>query len=112
MYYGGHLLLAVKGFLLPGESMGNQSCIVPEHWYSADCYLPMIGGALAFAYMLKKRKDWLTKFLLILWIISCSPLLDSAFYLFTEPYKRWWFMFSLMLAAASVKVLDERKNIL
>lgn len=110
MYYGGHLLLAVKGFLLPGESMGNQSCIVPEHWYSADCYLPMIGGALAFAYMLKKRKDWLTKFLLILWIISCSPLLDSAFYLFTEPYKRWWFMFSLMLAAASVKVLDEREE--
>ena len=109
-YYGGHVLLAAKGFLFPGESMGNQSCVVPEHWYSVSCYLPMTGGALAFAYMLRKKRDWLTKLLLVLWIISCSPAMNSAFYMFTEPYKRWWFMFALMLAAATITVLDDREN--
>ena len=109
-YYGGHILLAAKGFLFPGEAMGNQSCIVPEYWYSASCYLPMTGGALVFAYMLKKKKDWLTKLLLFLWVVSCSPAMNSAFYMFTEPYKRWWFMFALMMAAATVMVLDDKES--
>lgn len=105
-YYAGYVLLAAKGFLLPGEPMSSQSSILPQYFMSANCYLPMVGGSLAFSYILKRKKDWLTRLLVILWIFSCSPVMDSAFYLFTQSYKRWWFMFILMLAAASVTVLD------
>lgn len=110
IYYGGYILISAKGFLLPGESMSEMSCVLPHYWRSTACYLPMIGGSLVFAYILKKRNDWLARLLLVLWIISCSPTMDSGFYLFTESYKRWWFMFVLMMAAASIMVLDEREK--
>lgn len=110
MSYGGYILLSAKGFLLPSEAISNQSSIMAEECLSTNCYIPLIGGSLAFAYILTKRKDWLARFLLILWVISCSPAMDSMFYLFTKHYKRWWFMFVLMLVMASARVLDDREH--
>lgn len=105
-YYIGYILYSAKGALFPGESMADQSCIMPQRWTSDSCYLPMLNGALAIAYIIKKKNNWLTKLILFLWIFSCSPVMDSLFYLFTEHYKRWWFMFVLMLTLASILVLD------
>lgn len=104
--YIGHILIYAKGTLFPGESMGNLSCIMPQRWTSDSCYLPMLGSVFAITYLLKKKNNWLTKLIVILWIFSCLPTMDSLFYLFTEPYKRWWFMFVLMLTLASILVLD------
>lgn len=72
----------LKGFLLPGEVMHNQSCIINQEWNSTSCYLPLIGSSLTLAYVLKK-KDWLGKLLITLLVIAMSPLLSSTFYLFT-----------------------------
>ena len=109
-YYIGYILFSAKGALFPAESMSDLSCIMPQRWTSDSCYLPMLGGAFAIAYILKKKNTWLTRLIVILWIFSCSPTMDSLFYLFTEHYKRWWFMFVLMLILASILVLDSPKQ--
>ena len=94
-----NVLMVLKGFLFPVEVMGNQSAVMPQNWNSIGCYLPMIGTSLALAYVIKKR-DWLAKLLLVLFLVSFSPLLSSVFYLFTIIYYRWWYMFILMMALA------------
>lgn len=104
-YYVGELLFIIKGFLLPGEAMNNQSMFLDHNWRSTACWLPMTGFSLALSYMCRKR-DWLTKLLAALVVIAVVPLLSSMFYLFTSNYQRWWYMLTLMMAAATVMVLD------
>lgn len=102
------LFYYLKGFLLPGEAMHNQSCIFNQEWNSASAYLPLIGISLPLAYILKKR-DWLSKLLILLVVIAFSPLLSSSFYLFTVNYQRWWYMLILVMSVISAIVL-EKKN--
>lgn len=95
----------VKGMLFSADAMGCQSAIYREDWTSTSCYIPVIGISFAVAYVAKKR-DWLSRILVIMTIISFSPLLNSMFLLFTKSKRRWWYMFILMVVAASVQVLD------
>ena len=99
-------LYFLKGILLPGEAMNNQCAVYDAEWNSTAGWLPMTGISLSLAYVLKKR-DWLAKFLLLLTVIAFSPFLSSGFSMFTRNYQRWWFMFVLVLAAATVFVLEE-----
>lgn len=99
----------LKGLLLPGEAMHNESCIVNQSWLSTSCYLPLVGISLPLAYILKK-KDWLTKLFVILLGIAFSPLLSSAFYMFTTNYQRWWYMLILIMSVMSAVVLERRAD--
>ena len=99
-------LYFLKGILLPGEAMNNQCAVYDAEWNSTAGWLPMTGISLSLAYVLKKR-DWLAKFLLLLTVIAFSPFLSSGFSMFTRNYQRWWFMFVLVLVAATVFVLEE-----
>ena len=98
--------LVIKGFLFPGEAMNDQSCIVQGNWSSTSCYLPLFGMSLALSFLLKQR-NWLSRLIILLVLISFSRLLSSGFLLFSQATRRWWFMLSLMLALASALVLDE-----
>lgn len=97
----------IKGFLLPGEAMNNQSCVFNREWNSTSCYLPLIGISPTLAYLLKKR-DWLAKILIVLLITAFSPLLSSVFYLFTSNYQRWWYMLVLLMCVSSSIVLERK----
>lgn len=100
------ILYILKGMLLPGEAMNGESAILTSRFSSTCCYLPLAGMSLAAAYVFKNRKSWLSWLLVALLLISFSPLLQSAFIVFTEVNQRWWFMLTLMLSLASVKALD------
>ncbi len=104
------LIRLIRGFLLPSESMNHNSTLSYMNWYSVSLYLPMIGGVFALVYFFRKRKanDWLCKMLLICAVISLVPAVNNIFVLFTpEPYRRWYYMYILMLSLASAKLIDE-----
>lgn len=115
-------LFLLKSILMPADVMSEQSAIYTQEYSSASVYLPLIGPSLAAAYVARRlkasakgeekklRADWLSAVLCILAAASFSPLLSSAFTLFSADYRRWWFMAALMMAAASARVLEDREN--
>ncbi len=106
-----HILQLLRVFLFPGEVMGKQSCIYQDDWSSWSAYLPGIGMTLVLSYMWKKKKSWISRFLLILFIFSYIPLLNSIFGFLSESnYHRWYFMMIMIMCLASVKVLEERND--
>lgn len=96
----------IKGLLFPGESMRELSAVMRKNWSSTSAYLPFFGISLVIAYVKGKKKTWLSNLLWILGIISLFPLLQSVFLLFSESNQRWWYMFVLVLALATAKVLE------
>ena len=106
---GGFLLTVLKGLVFPGEGMYQQSSLLVANYDSVSAWLPVIGTALCAAYLLKER-GWLSRLLIVLLVTSFVPILSSAFSLFTHNYYRWWFMLALMMALASVKVMDGEKK--
>lgn len=100
-----NFIYILKGLLLPGEAMHDQSSVIPHLWNSTSCYLPMVGLVPVISYITEKR-DWLSKLLKTLLLISFSPILSSAFLMFTSTYQRWWYMLAMMMALVSVLVLE------
>lgn len=96
----------LKGYLLPGDAMLDETAFLQMQWDSTSCYLPFLGYAFVYAYMLKKR-DWLTALLALLMVLSFLPAGNSFFILFTEDYQRWWYGIVMLGALASVKVLED-----
>ena len=101
------LLYLVKGFLFPGEAMYDSSAVYNRRWTSTSAYLPMIGISGVLAYLHGRHRDWLSRMLRVLLVAAFSPLLTSAFLLFTEANQRWWYMLILMMASASALVLEQ-----
>lgn len=101
-------LFILKGFLLPGEAMREQSMIFPEHFLSTSAYLPFFGMSFVLIELTQNR-GWLRRLLTALILVSFSPLMQSGFMLFTETFQRWWFMLSLLFALATARVLDQEQ---
>ena len=101
-----NFLHIVKGVLFPAECMNNFSAVIQKKWGATSAYLPFFGISLAIAYLKGKKKTWVSDLLWVLGILSLFPLLGSVFLLFSESNQRWWYMFVLILALATVKVLD------
>lgn len=100
-------LYMIKGMLLPAEPMCEQNSIYRAEWSSTSCYLPLLGMSFVFAYMHTKR-DWLSRLLVVLIVISFSPLLTCGMLLFKGTYQRWWYSFVLIMALASSVVAENR----
>lgn len=99
------LLHILKGLLFPGEPMDSLSVLKERNWDSTSAYLPLFGLSLVFAY-LDREKNWLRRLLLILGVMTLSPILESVFLLFAQIYQRWWYMFVMMMALATMKVAE------
>ena len=99
-------LTHLKGFFLPADVMGGQVAITQYNYLSAECYLPFVGIGLSVFYCIKKR-DWLQKILITLLLFSFIPILESSFYLFTEIYSRWFYMWILLLVLGTVRILEQ-----
>lgn len=110
VFNGTKYLQILRAFFFPGENMSYSSCLYWGEWSSCAAYLPMVGIALALAFILTKPRHWMSKMLMICAIFSVVPVLGSVFYLFNETvYQRWYYMPLLLMALASTKVLENRR---
>ena len=111
VFNGTKYLQILRAFFFPGENMSYSSCLYWGEWSSCAAYLPMVGIALALAFILTKPRHWMSKMLMICAIFSVVPVLGSVFYLFNETvYQRWYYMPLLLMALASALVLENRRQ--
>ncbi|MCR5577458.1 MAG: YfhO family protein [Oscillospiraceae bacterium] len=99
----------VKGIFLPAEAMDDMNSIYHGRWLSTACWLPLVGMSFVFAY-LRGRRDWLSRLMWAMLIISFSPLLTCSFLLFRGTYQRWWYMMVLIMALITALVAEEREQ--
>ena len=88
-------IFILKGFLMPGEAMSEQSAVYPYQYGSTSLYLPFFGMSFVLIYLVRNR-GWLRNLLIALILISFSPMIQSGFLLFTEANQRWWYMLNLL----------------
>ncbi|MBQ1316699.1 MAG: YfhO family protein [Lachnospiraceae bacterium] len=100
-------LFILKALLFPGEVMSDHTAVISRNFSSCAAYLPMVGILLVCAFMLEKKKHWLTKMLWASVVMACIPILNAAFSLFAGLYCRWYYMPILMMSLASAFVIDE-----
>lgn len=109
VYESRSLLHLIKGALLPGDVMPANSAVIFQNWDSPSCYMPLFGLSCVFAFA-GKDKSWIKKLLIFLAVVSIFPFMTSGFLLFTAVYQRWWYMLVLIMALATVKVLEQPKE--
>lgn len=99
-------LMLLKAFFMPAEAMNDYSSVARSDWMTNAAYLPLFGVVFVIAYMIKKR-DWLSNLIKTCFVIAMVPLFNSVFMIFMpEGYRRWYYMFILVLAVATAKVLE------
>lgn len=104
------ILLRIKSYVIPADPMNNGSSVGVFNWYSNALYLPVFGILLMTAYILK-NKDWKSRLVKILVVISIVPVFSAAFMAFSDlPYRRWYYMFELILALVTVCVIEDREK--
>lgn len=104
-------LVILRALFFPGENMSHSSCVFLSDFSSCSAYLPMVGIVLVIAFILTKPRTWMSKMLIISFVISMIPILGSMFYLFNAVvYQRWYYMPILLMALVSAKVLENRKE--
>lgn len=109
VYNTEEVLMILKGMFFPGESMKSQSAVAYSNWYSVSAYLPLAGMFLVIAYVLNKKKDWISNLLKISLLMALVPLLNNMFVMFQrEHYRRWYYMPVLIMALASALVIEKR----
>ena len=102
-------LHVVKGMLLPGEPMCALNSVYRAEWSSTACYLPLVGMSFVIAY-LRRNRDWLSRLLIVLIVISLSPLLSCIFLLGRAGYQRWWYILVLIMALCCSLVAEDREK--
>ncbi len=95
----------IKGLILPGDNMCDETMFMRYRWSSTSAYLPFVSYCFVFAYLLKKR-DWLTYIILTFILMSLLPQTNSLFLLFTIDYQRWWYGLIILTSLATVLVLE------
>lgn len=76
-------------------------------WGSVAAYLPMFGMTGVIAWLQCRKGHWLRRMIIICYFMAFIPLLNSVFQLFSATYyARWFFMFTLMNALATVMALS------
>ncbi len=77
-------------------------------WTSLTAYLPVCSLAAVFAYWRTDKLPWLRRLIFTCVVFALVPVLNSAFYALNASfYARWYYMPILMLALASMTVLED-----
>ncbi len=78
-------------------------------WGSLAAYLPLFGMTGVIAWLQSRKGHWLRRMIIICFFMAYIPLLNSLFQLGSATYyARWFFMFTLMNALATVMALGNR----
>lgn len=101
-------LAVVRSVLLPGEMMSAQASLYPlGEWTSCSAYLPGVGIVLVAAFIIGRKKHWLSVLLIISAVMAMIPWLNGIFSLYSGWYCRWYYMPLLFASLASAAVIDE-----
>ncbi len=97
----------LKALFLPNEAMNVGASGRPQNFSSMSLYLPMVGSLPALLYCARQRTKKLCHFILLCFVMACFPFLNSLFVAASsDAYFRWFYMLILMLALATVRLLD------
>ncbi|MDR0984574.1 MAG: YfhO family protein, partial [Ruminococcus sp.] len=78
-------------------------------WSSIGAYLPLFSCVGVLAFILNKKYNWASLLTIICVIMSLIPILNSAFYAFTdEYYARWWYMPLLIASMMTASALEQK----
>jgi uncharacterized membrane protein YfhO len=79
-------------------------------WASLGAWLPLFSISGVMAWITHKKKHWLSILLIILFIMTLVPILNSAFQLFNAAYyARWFYIITLMMSLATIMSLENSK---
>lgn len=104
----------IRAIILPSDVMSgpNHSILNSYNYKSIELFLPFVGATLAFSYVLKNKKSWISILFIICLIFMFIPILNSSFFAFTNAYyARWFYMPILIMSLLSAKCLDENVSI-
>ena len=102
----------IKAFFVSPDAMRAEVAIMEADFSTCEAWLPLFGCCLAMAFVCKYKKHWLSRMIIICFIMAFIPVLNSVFYMFNaEYYARWFYMPILLLALATVKMLEEKDYI-
>lgn len=103
-------LMLLKAFLMPAETMDDYSSVTTSDWMTNAAYLPLFSIVFVLAYLFKK-KDWLSHLIKTCFVIALIPVLNSVFMTFMPGgYRRWYYMFILVMVVATAKVIEAPKE--
>ena len=76
-------------------------------WSSVALYIPMFSMTFVIAHLRDKKRGFFRRMIIILLIMACIPILNSAFQcLNSNYYARWFYMLTLMMVLVTVQALD------
>lgn len=76
-------------------------------WASLGAWLPLFSMTGVIGWLQIRRKHWLKKLIWVLILMAFVPFLNSAFQLMNSSfYARWYYMFTLMMALATIMALE------
>lgn len=100
----------LTAFLFPSE-LPAYPTFTPDSntkWGSLSGWLPLFSISGVIAFMTRKNKHWLKKFIPMLVFIAFIPILNSMFQIFNvQYYARWMYMLVLMFCLATVISLED-----
>ena len=104
----------IRALILPSDVMSafQHSILSNANYKSIELFLPFVGAVLAFSYVFKNKKNWVTIMFIVCLLFMLIPILNSSFFAFTNVYyARWFYMPTLIMSLLSVKCLDENISI-
>jgi len=103
----------ISVFFFPPD-LPSRPNFFPDHgakWSSLAAWLPFVSMCGVIAFLQSTRKNWLRKMLAACAVFAFCRGLNSAFVLFNGSYyTRWFYMFILMTALASVIALERSQT--
>lgn len=104
--------LILQSFFFPPDMPARPNFFPDSNskWASVAAFLPLFSMTGVVTFLREKRKSWLKTILIVLFVMSLIPVLNSAFFAFNSSYyARWFYMLTLMMALATVHSLENRK---
>lgn len=114
LYYSEQRLPAIiTSFFFPPDLPSRQNMFPDQgaQWASMAGWLPLFGMVGVIAYMRSRKKDWLRNMIFVCITFALIPGLNALFILMNNSYyDRWFYMFELMLALATVRALEHCRD--
>ena len=105
-------LYVIQSFFFPPD-IPARPVFFPEanvRWSSVAGWLPVFGMTGFFAWFKLREKSWQKRLLAICALCALVPILNSVFYAFnTSYYARWFYMPILIIALATVMLVEDKK---
>lgn len=109
LFYDPYEFLAVvRAYFFANEAMNGCTTLTASYPDSTALFLPFTGLLPAFLYIKRNPGQWLKRLLILCMLCTFIPVLNSLFVgLTATAYRRWYYMFILVLALAVTVQLEK-----